>query len=204
MIQLQQLTQPPRSTINSVAEVLVQAFQDDPGMGYLCQQNQAGYTTRLQGWFRSMLRLQLTNRQPVFALLMEDNYVGAAVVTNPQPHLKPLSLLHWLWQSLYASGIVSIRHTLDHIQQSASQYPGSPHLRLDFLAVHPAKQGKSYSRILLEAVHQHAAAHPESTGVWLETANPTNVPLYEHFGYRVSGGIPMGHLTTVTLFRANR
>jgi hypothetical protein len=42
---------------------------------------------------------------------------------------------------------------------------------------------------------------PESAGVLLTTETPGNLPLYEHFGYRILGQARVDELTTWTLFR---
>jgi len=47
-----------------------------------------------------------------------------------------------------------------------------------------------------------SAAHPQSPGVSLSTEVPGNVPMYEHFGYRVVGSARVApELTTWVLFR---
>jgi hypothetical protein len=49
-----------------------------------------------------------------------------------------------------------------------------------------------------------AAADEQATGIWLETANPALVPLYERFGYEVEKRIPMDRaVEAVLMFRAN-
>jgi GNAT superfamily N-acetyltransferase len=79
------------------------------------------------------------------------------------------------------------------------------HHHLNMLAVRRAAQGKGWSRRLLDAVHQLAAADPLSAGVTLTTEASGNLPLYEHFGYRVLGQAEVApELTTWALFRPSR
>ena len=40
---------------------------------------------------------------------------------------------------------------------------------------------------LLECVEEISRDRPDSAGVSLSTEDPRNVPLYEHFGYRITG-----------------
>jgi GNAT superfamily N-acetyltransferase len=47
--------------------------------------------------------------------------------------------------------------------------------------------GKGLGRKLLEAVHALSLDDPDSCGVTLTTEDPGNLPLYEHFGYKVVG-----------------
>ena len=78
----------------------------------------------------------------------------------------------------------------------------APNHYLDMIGVRRSHQGRGLARILLEAVHEHAAADERSTGVSLTTEQPANVQLYEHFGYRLRGHARVDDgLETWTLFR---
>jgi GNAT superfamily N-acetyltransferase len=55
---------------------------------------------------------------------------------------------------------------------------------LFLLAVKPEYQGQGYAGNLLRPVLQKADA--DGLPVYLETQNPANLPLYEHFGFRVT------------------
>ena len=62
-----------------------------------------------------------------------------------------------------------------------------PHHHLNMIGVRRSHQGLGLSRQLLVAVHELGQANPASPGTSLTTERPVNVPLYEHFGYRVQG-----------------
>ena len=55
------------------------------------------------------------------------------------------------------------------------------------IGVRRAQQRLGLGRELLGAVHRLADDDPQSTGVSLTTERAENVPLYEHFGYKVIG-----------------
>lgn len=56
------------------------------------------------------------------------------------------------------------------------------------LAVAPEYQGQGIARALLDPMV--ARADLDGTGVWLETNYPTNVPLYQRFGFTVTSHLP--------------
>jgi len=60
--------------------------------------------------------------------------------------------------------------------------PG-PHWYLGLLAVAPEFQGKGYASSLLRPVLERVQR--EGLPCYLETHKPVNVPLYEHFGFRI-------------------
>jgi ribosomal protein S18 acetylase RimI-like enzyme len=65
--------------------------------------------------------------------------------------------------------------------------PSEPHVHLNMIGTRSAARGRGHARTLLDYVHEHSVAHPRSCGVSLTTEVPANVPLYEHFGYAVTG-----------------
>lgn len=58
-------------------------------------------------------------------------------------------------------------------------------LHIIYLAVDPEKQHHGLAALLLEEVIRYAGEH--HLMISLETHNPNNVPLYEHFGFKVFG-----------------
>lgn len=184
--------------------IFATAFKDDPGIQYLCQAKKDGYDQRLLSWFRAVLRLQMNNAQPLIALKAGRHYVACATLTAPHTRLKLVSLALWVSEVLWRVGPRGVWRTMVHIQRISRYQPAAPHFRLEFIAVIPSQQGKGYGRVLLDEIHSLSQRHQTVTGVWLETTNPANVPLYERFGYRVVQSVQLGNpVTTVVMFRAN-
>lgn len=194
----------PTTDEAAIVHLLTSAFADDPGMRHLCQHEHSGYHARLSGWFRAMVRLQMANHQPLLAAIHDNEMVMCAILTAPQTTLKPLSLMRWMGATLSHVGIQGLGRTLHHLRLISQYQPTAPHFRMEFIAVAPAHQGKGYARILLDALHTRAKQHPDAIGIWLETANPANIPLYERFGYAVERCLPMADTVEACLmFRAN-
>jgi GNAT superfamily N-acetyltransferase len=63
---------------------------------------------------------------------------------------------------------------------------------LAFLATDPAHQGRGIARRLLD--HVLDRADRDGVAVWLETYDPANPPLYEHFGFRTTTTVRGGPL----------
>ncbi|ADG75189.1 GCN5-related N-acetyltransferase [Cellulomonas flavigena DSM 20109] len=66
--------------------------------------------------------------------------------------------------------------------------PGGPYL--NYLAVHPAHQGRGLGGTLLR--HGLAALAREDGTPWLATADERNVPFYERHGFTVAGSRRLG------------
>lgn len=63
------------------------------------------------------------------------------------------------------------------------KYAPHPHYYLSLLAVHPNSHGKGVAGKLLRPILKKSDRM--NLGVYLETSNPKNVPMYEHFGFQV-------------------
>lgn len=182
-----------------MVRLLTAAFASDPGMRYLCAHQNDGYELRLAAWFEAMVRLQQANGQPCFTATCAGEVILCAVLTSPNAVLKPPSLLRWMWDVTRSAGFNSLWRTLKHLRRISSYQPPTPHFRLEFIAVAPAHQGKGYARLMLEQIHTLAQASADAPDVWLETANPGNIPLYERFGYVTKAAFHMSDSAKVTI-----
>jgi GNAT superfamily N-acetyltransferase len=63
----------------------------------------------------------------------------------------------------------------------------APHYHLNMIGVRRSHATRGLGRELLTAVHDLSRADPLSCGVTLSTETERNVPLYDHFGYRLMG-----------------
>jgi ribosomal protein S18 acetylase RimI-like enzyme len=80
-----------------------------------------------------------------------------------------------------------------------------PHLHLNMIGTRQEARGKGYGRILLEHVHAMSERDPDSAGVSLTTEDPANIPLYESFGYEITGHARVSaEVQTWAFFRPNR
>lgn len=190
--------------LEQLATILSAAFADDPGMQVICQHERRGYTERLRHWFLATLRMYRANQQPLLTVGPEHDLVACAILTAPDANLKPMTLLRWLWETTWQAGLKSVWRTMAHMRHIEPYQPSAPHYCLEFLAVHPAHQGQGYGSLLLEETHRLAEADERTIGVWLETANPDLVPLYERFGYAVENQLRMdSQIDAVMMFRKN-
>ena len=83
----------------------------------------------------------------------------------------------------------------------SNNLPKNPHYYLEDIGVLPAYRGMGFARILLHQVHKLSANDPISTGVGLDTHEFSNVSLYRHFGYQVTGETYLEHIQTWFMFR---
>lgn len=68
-------------------------------------------------------------------------------------------------------------------QRMQKQYAPDPHFYLNTIGVHPDGQGKGLASKLIRPFLAQADAQGVNT--YTETMTPSNVPLYEHYGFQV-------------------
>ena len=76
----------------------------------------------------------------------------------------------------------SMRYT-EYASAVHKRHSPRPHWYLQFIGVDPMSQGKGYASRLLKPML--ARIDTEGSSCFLETQNRENVPIYQHYGYRV-------------------
>ncbi len=76
-----------------------------------------------------------------------------------------------------------------------------PHWYLSIIGVDPARQGQGVGAALLRSRLRRCAE--DGLPAYLESSNPENVPLYQHFGFDVTGtlGLTEGAPVVSTMWR---
>lgn len=72
-------------------------------------------------------------------------------------------------------------------EQMQQHHPRQPHWYLAMIGTDPSRQGRGLGSALLEAALARCDA--EGAMAYLESSSPANIPLYERFGFRVTGVI---------------
>ncbi len=76
------------------------------------------------------------------------------------------------------------------VEQMNKFHPNEPHWYLPLIGTDPAHQGKGYGADLM--AHAIWRCDERGEAAYLESSNPSNVPFYERFGFKVMGEIQQG------------
>jgi ribosomal protein S18 acetylase RimI-like enzyme len=177
------------------------AFHDDPLMRYLFGAAGAAYSDHLRALFRFSCAVRLLLDWPLLGSVKDGRLLGVLGVTEPEDKPWPSTLQSVYDQFKAVVGPAASRDLEGHAALTDAHRPKAPHHHLGVLGVHPEGRGKGHTRALLDAFHALADAHPASTGIATDTENPANVPMYEHFGYRVVAQEHIGPVHVWCLFR---
>jgi ribosomal protein S18 acetylase RimI-like enzyme len=189
--------------VDEIVQLLTLAFENGSGLSQICNAEGEELRRRLRFLFRAGYRLQSAANQPLLSVTKDAQVAGVAVIQEPESCFPLWTQIQWLLQVSFGVSPFVAWRLWQNLRILERYHPPKPHYYLVFLGVHPHFQGKGYARALLDALHARSEAHPLSTGVYLETANPRNVPFYQYFGYDLKSQVNIKGVENFILFRPN-
>lgn len=189
--------------IDEIVKLLALTFEQGSGLSQICNAKGEELRRRLCFLFHTLLTMPGDGNQQVLSVKKNAQLIGVAVIQEPNSHFPLWSQIQGLLRVCLAISPKVAWHLWQNVKILEQHHPLEPHYYLLFLGVHPNFQKQGYARILLDTLHALSEAHPCSTGVYLETANPQNVNLYQHFGYHITAQVNIKGVETFSLFRAN-
>jgi len=183
-----QLSDLPPHRIDEAVDVLSDAFFDYPVMRFVLGQAGHAYARHLRTLIHFFTSARFLQGDLVMAVTAgDDTVVAIANVVRPGDHESGPrlgELREQVWREL--GGAARSRYEA-YGEITRKFVVDQPHYHLGMLGVRRAYAGRGLARHLLDALHDRSSADRQSCGVTLNTEDPRNVPLYEHFGYRVIG-----------------
>lgn len=181
---------------------LAAAFAHDGITGYLLQTG-PGYPDRVAEFFRLLMRARLALGMPVLVAREGGQIQGGVMGYSTERPAWPDDISRdW---DRFERSIDGLTERLAVYDAVADRFkPAAPHHYLGVIGVDPGLHGRGLGQQLLRAFCDRSAADPASTGVYLETASPTNVGFYESAGFVETGRGSLGDATLWCLFLPHR
>jgi GNAT superfamily N-acetyltransferase len=186
-----------------VVSVLMSAFYEYPVIRFVLRNTGPEFENHLRGLVSFYSEVRYLRNWPVVGIRSNGKLVAVALINNPVAKLLPLpqEQLNHL-RSIIGDAAF---HRLELYEEKSSEgEPKKPHHFLGMIGVLPEFQGKGYGAALLNAVKEMSDADANSTGVCLSTESSGNVPLYEHFGYRVISEVDIEGMHSWCMFNASK
>jgi ribosomal protein S18 acetylase RimI-like enzyme len=187
-----------RSDLEQAMGCLVAAFANDPITGFLLQAGPC-YRDRVTQFLSLLMRARIELGMPVLVARGADTLHGAAMgYTTARPTWPAAVTEDWDRFEQAVPGLTDRMAVYDEIAERGK--PSVPHYYLGVIGVDPALHGQGIGAQLLEAFCARSATDRLSGGVYLETANPSNVRFYERAGFAVTGEGRLGDATLWCMF----
>lgn len=178
---------------------LAEAFARDPITGFLLQTG-PGYRERVTRFFSLLMRARIALGMPVIVARSVDGIHGAAMgyaTTHPE---WPVDLSEeW---NRFEKAIPGMTERMAVYEEIAAKFkPAAPHYYLGVIGVDPRLHGRGFGKQLLDAFCDLSANDELSSGVYLETAQESNVGFYERCGFAEVGRGSLGNATLWCMYR---
>lgn len=177
---------------------LVKAFAQDPITGFLLQPSQ-GYPERLAQFFSLLMRARIALEMPVVVARDTSGIHGAAMGYATVHPAWPKDLSEE-WDRFERSipGFTERMAVYDEVASSFK--PSAPHYYLGVIGVHPAMHGRGVGAQLIRSFCDLSRKDPQSSGVYLETAQESNLAFYERAGFAETGRGKLGSANLWCMF----
>ncbi|WP_018537619.1 GNAT family N-acetyltransferase [Streptomyces sp. MspMP-M5] len=191
---------PKTATIDDaplISRALTRAFDDDPMMRW-CFPDDTSREAGLGRYFSTLF-----TRQYVRHGVCERTDAAAAFWVPPEAQDKAVPDAETLQE---LASILGDRAALfaEAAQTAAAYTPQEPHWSLALIGADPAAQGQGHGSALLRS----GLAKADAAGLptYLESSKPSNLPVYEHFGFivREKMQLPGNGPTLWTMWREPR
>jgi GNAT superfamily N-acetyltransferase len=180
------------------AQVLARAFHDDPVFGWIFPA-EGSRPRRLRRYFVTELNHESLRHGAVDVARVDGHAAGAALWFPPGT-----------WSGTAASAIPGYLRAFGRRLAIGAQYQSvavrahprdEPHWYLSIIGVDPARQGSGVGAALLRS--RLRQCDEQGLPAYLESSNLENVPLYQHFGFHITGalGLPEGAPVVTTMWR---
>jgi GNAT superfamily N-acetyltransferase len=173
-----------RSEYDAAAQIIADAFLHDPGWVAVGPDRPRHRHSVLRRYHRTALNVIHRYGRPIYgAFTADDNRLaGVAATFAAGLYPPPAWTLAYFVPGFLLAGPGPIIRGLRFSAIQEHGHPEDEHVYLWFLAVDPKQQRGGIGRALLARVYEEAGAP-----VYLDTANPANVPYYASNGFEEIG-----------------
>lgn len=171
------------SDVEESAQVLAQAFMNDPLITFVLPFKATRIKTLVK-FFRLYGEINIKNQRGFGAgdPLQGIAYWKAPTQESLSVSVKSLGKFLPLLFTMYPIGFFRARKILEQIDAFHTKYASELHFYLDNLGVLPSARGKGLSSKLIRPFLEQA--DDQKVIAYTDTVTKSNVPLYEHFGFR--------------------
>jgi ribosomal protein S18 acetylase RimI-like enzyme len=173
-----------RDEFDAAARLFADAFLHDPGWVAVGPDRAGHRHGVLRRYHRTALDVTQRYGGPIYGAFDEraDQLLGVAATFAAGLYPPPSWIVLRFVPGFLRAGPAPIVRGLRFSAVQEKGHPHEPHVYLWFLAVDPTRQRGGVGRALLARVYEDATAP-----VYLDTANPANVPYYGSSGFHELG-----------------
>jgi ribosomal protein S18 acetylase RimI-like enzyme len=176
------MSYPQSYDITEMSLLLSRAFANDPWTRKLFCDD----AKKSQAFFTLILRYCKTTGGQVLFEQHGNNLASVACLEHPMKLslLDVIKLLGPFVTFISACGFKTFNTINTYMRLTTRHRPIEKHYYLTCLGVAPEFMSMKIGRKMLDTIHNIVDEDSTSIGIGLDTENPDNIPLYEHFDYK--------------------
>lgn len=174
--------------VEAAAVTLAEAFRPENFTTAALGGNSDAIQSAFATFLAARLRAYQDHSQPLFVARDGEDVVGVVILARPGFSLPRRAVARVFFES--RRDLPTVLRTADprdtYRVLSAHDPPAGikpTHYDLEYIGVHPERQGEGIGRLLLEAVHEFTDRDTGVDGVYLATADEWNRDFYASAGY---------------------
>jgi GNAT superfamily N-acetyltransferase len=169
------------------ARIITDALLDDPGWQAVGPDSRERRRRVLLGYHRAVVEVTHRHGGPIYGAFRDAELAAVAVTFAPGLYPAPAWTFARYVPPFLRAGPATIARALRASAVEEKGHPPEEHHFVWQLAVDPRHQRSGLGRALLTKVAEESAGVP----VYLNTANPDNVPYYASCGFEEIGQAPL-------------
>ncbi|HEY1276844.1 MAG TPA: GNAT family N-acetyltransferase [Thermoleophilaceae bacterium] len=186
----------PPAHYDDAARVITDALLHDPGWVAVGPDRTKHRRLVARRYHRAAISVMHRHGRPIHGSFRDGRLAGVAATFAAGRYPPPAWTFAQYVPSFLLAGPAPIVRGLRTSAVQDRGHPKEEHVYLWFLAVDPPHQRRGIGRELLQRVFEDAAAP-----VYLDTANPANVPYYASAGFEEIGREPLPRGATMWFMR---
>ncbi|MBL8516952.1 MAG: GNAT family N-acetyltransferase [Betaproteobacteria bacterium] len=171
-----------QTDIPAAVAACVDAFHADPLMTWFFGDHASGRDEGVKRFFTLLMAARIALGAPVLVAKQEGSVIGLAMGYRTDRPAWPKEI-DAAWAEFEAGAPQIVPRFGQYEAVSDARPPVGPHWYLGVIGVRNDRRGTGVGKALLKAFCALSDADPQSTGVYLETANPASLRFYERNGF---------------------
>ena len=189
-----------RENMAQAQSLLCDAYEDNEFTRYMFNAEKSGYKQRLRGFIHEELLLHFSLSNISLALMLQDRFVGIAMVSRAD---LPLSMAtNWRWRmGMYSvAGVLCTERLRRYYKAVQESLKDKKHYWISLMGLHHDFQHHGYGHALVEAIHEECEKESNYCGISVDSVDAQYKHFFKSLGYQKEAQFEVANMTMDVLF----